>query len=328
MPTLTVVVPTYRRLGYLTEALASVRAQTLTDIEVLVCDNADDPATRRLVTELGDPRVVYVPRPRDLGLARNALLGLASAASPLVTKLDDDDAMEPRTLALLAAAFARHPRIDVAFGRLRLVDHDGNDLAARTSALDRHSGRALMPEGLVHGLDAVIGSGAMNLACAVFRREILDDPVPDAVSTAYDLHLLLRLAARGAPGWYAPGAVTRYRLHPDSDTNTGAVRQGLGALAAYDLAEREARHDLRRRPDLLATARTHVAVRTARGLIRAGETGRARQVLLQDLRHHPTAAAARLTLGTFAPSSLAARVSRARGAAWERREAAHDLTDA
>lgn len=317
MPRVTVVVPTYRRDAYLAEALASLRAQTLTDLEVLVCDNADDPVVASRVAALGDPRFVHVGRPHDVGLARNALLGFTAARSPLVTKLDDDDAFEPDTLALLVEALDRHPYVDLAFGRLRLVDAAGQDLPVRTAEMDAGSGRATLPAGLVPHLDPVVTSGAASLACAVFRREVLDTPVPEAVGSSYDLHLLLRLAARGAPAWYSPDACTRYRLHPGNDSTTGAAAQGMGALHAYDLALAEARSDPRRHPDLLEAARTRTALATARALLRAGENIRARQVLLDDLRQHPNAAAVRLAVGTLAPAALAARVSRARGAAWE-----------
>ena len=317
MPRVTVVVPTYRRGAYLEGALASLRAQTLTDLEVLVCDNADDPAVAGTVAALGDRRFVYTGRPHDLGLARNALLGFAAARSPLLTKLDDDDVFEPDTLALLVEALERHPCVDVAFGRLRFVDAGGRDLPVRTAEMDTMSGRAALPPGLVPRLDPVVTSGAASLACAVFRREVLEAPVPDAVASAYDLHLLLRLAGRGAPGWYCPNARTRYRLHPGNDSTTGAVAQGMGALHAYDIALAQARRDRRRSPEILAAARTRTALATARALLRAGENDRARRVLLDDLRQHPTPAALRLALGSLAPAALTARVSRSRGAAWE-----------
>ena len=194
MPAVTVVVPTYRRLTHLDEALASLRAQTLADVEALVCDNGADPAVEAKIAALQDPRFRYVPRPQNVGLARNALLGFADARSPLVTKLDDDDAFEPDTLALLVAAFGRHPQIDVAFGRLRLVDGTGEVLHGLTAERDAGNGNDTAAEGLVEDLDAALTSSALGLACAVFRRDVLDARVPDSVDSAYDLHVLLLLA--------------------------------------------------------------------------------------------------------------------------------------
>lgn len=55
-PLVSVVVPTYKRTAMLREALGSVLGQTLRDLEVIVCDNADDPETREVVASFDDDR--------------------------------------------------------------------------------------------------------------------------------------------------------------------------------------------------------------------------------------------------------------------------------
>ncbi|MDO5712116.1 MAG: glycosyltransferase, partial [Micrococcales bacterium] len=82
MPTISVIMPTFRRPHYLPCALASVKSQVLPhdiDLEVIVCDNAADEQTSAIVAAAGDPRLVYVPRAHNLGMMRNAIAGFAQA---------------------------------------------------------------------------------------------------------------------------------------------------------------------------------------------------------------------------------------------------------
>lgn len=84
MPAISVIIPTFRRPHYLAQALASITAQRLPDdveLEVLVCDNAADEETAALVRATDDPRIVHIPRPRNLGMMRNAVAGFARPAA-------------------------------------------------------------------------------------------------------------------------------------------------------------------------------------------------------------------------------------------------------
>ena len=56
-PLVSVVVPTYNRLHFLREALASVFAQTLQDWEMMIADDGSDDETRAFLRGITDPRV-------------------------------------------------------------------------------------------------------------------------------------------------------------------------------------------------------------------------------------------------------------------------------
>lgn len=99
MPSVSVILPTCDRPELWPRALASVLAQTFTDIEVLLVDsNRVAPPLGALVTSvpmLADPRVILVKQPHrpNASAARN--VGLAAARGEWVTYLDDDDEYRP-----------------------------------------------------------------------------------------------------------------------------------------------------------------------------------------------------------------------------------------
>lgn len=103
-----IITPTYKRSEGLASAIASVRAQTLTDWEMIVVnDNPGDGATA-VVTALGDARIRVFENETNAGVnfSRNRGLHEVASNSDWVIFLDDDDTLAPNTLAELTALIA------------------------------------------------------------------------------------------------------------------------------------------------------------------------------------------------------------------------------
>ena len=100
-----VVIRTKDRPAFLRDALASVAAQDLRPVElVLVNDGGEDPGPvlDGLRAELEGIRVVRVDHSRSVGRSPAAQSGLEAAGADFVTFLDDDDALLPHHLSTLA----------------------------------------------------------------------------------------------------------------------------------------------------------------------------------------------------------------------------------
>ena len=101
-PTISVIVPTFRRPAELARCLAAVKQQTWRDYDVIVVDNSPgDDASRQVAEDFG-ARYVVEPR-RGLCRARNR--GALVSSSEIVAYLDDDAVPEPGWLAALAKTF-------------------------------------------------------------------------------------------------------------------------------------------------------------------------------------------------------------------------------
>jgi glycosyltransferase involved in cell wall biosynthesis len=97
-PLVSVVVPTHNRPNMLAEALASVRAQTITDYEVIVVSNGeDDPDRSRLAADACGAQFCVMPE-GNVSAARN--LGIKLATGAWIAFLDDDDLWFPDKLDL------------------------------------------------------------------------------------------------------------------------------------------------------------------------------------------------------------------------------------
>jgi glycosyltransferase involved in cell wall biosynthesis len=97
VPLVSVVIPTHNRPDMLHEAIASVRAQTFSDYEVIVvCNGANSRDLARYATITGIDLIVT--NRKGIGLALN--IGIEAARGEWIAFLDDDDLWEPNKLEM------------------------------------------------------------------------------------------------------------------------------------------------------------------------------------------------------------------------------------
>ncbi|MEZ5857109.1 MAG: glycosyltransferase family 2 protein [Hyphomicrobiaceae bacterium] len=105
-PSVSVVVAAFNAAPTIARAIASVRAQTLADWELIVVDDASTDSTAEIVGGFAEaaPRIRLITMAVNQGqsTARNA--GIAAARGQWVAILDADDAYEPDRLATLVSA--------------------------------------------------------------------------------------------------------------------------------------------------------------------------------------------------------------------------------
>ena len=125
---ITIVIPTRNRRVFLSEAIATVMAQTCADWELIVVDDGSTDDTRRFLEDLRDSRMRYIVRDTSAGpsVARNA--GLADARGDTVMFLDDDDLLRPDTLKRLSDALHARPDAVAATAACRLYTENVGSL--------------------------------------------------------------------------------------------------------------------------------------------------------------------------------------------------------
>ncbi len=106
-PIVSVIMANYNASAYLGEAIASVRRQSLRELELIVSDDASTDDSVGIVTEAmgDDPRIRLLRSEQNSGpgAARNRALALAEG--DWIAVMDSDDLMHPdRLLTLVTAA--------------------------------------------------------------------------------------------------------------------------------------------------------------------------------------------------------------------------------
>jgi glycosyltransferase involved in cell wall biosynthesis len=187
MPTVSVVIPTYRRPPLLRRAVASVLAQTVDDFEIVVVDDASDESTRGVVRSFGDRRIKYMRHQANLGVASARNTGILNSAGRFIAFLDDDDEWLPEKLELQVD---RMESVEGSVGAICCghVEVDSSSHRIVAEMRPRLKGRVF---------EALLAQGSFNhtstmlVRAECFRRVGLFDP---ALRYGEDLDMWLRLA--------------------------------------------------------------------------------------------------------------------------------------
>jgi glycosyltransferase involved in cell wall biosynthesis len=108
-PKVSVVIPTYNRVGTVPRAIESVLAQTVSDLEVIVVDDGSSDETGKVLGELFGDRIRYFAQVnRGASVARNK--GVEEARGEWIAFLDSDDLWEKEKLEWQFKALERFGR--------------------------------------------------------------------------------------------------------------------------------------------------------------------------------------------------------------------------
>jgi glycosyltransferase involved in cell wall biosynthesis len=114
MPRVSVLLPFRNAAGTLDAAIASMAAQTFTDWELLLIDNASQDDSPSIAQHWADrdARIKPVQEPR-IGIAHALNTGLARASGKYIARMDADDVSHPERLAKQVAYLEAHPEVGV-----------------------------------------------------------------------------------------------------------------------------------------------------------------------------------------------------------------------
>jgi hypothetical protein len=124
-PLVSVVMPVYNLEHVVSAAIASVLAQTLTDLELIVVDDASTDSTPQILDyhRSNDPRVRVVRNPTNSRKSRIQWEprnnGLQVARGEFVAYLDGDNTWDPQMLATLTTVLRRREDVQLVHCRSR-----------------------------------------------------------------------------------------------------------------------------------------------------------------------------------------------------------------
>lgn len=134
LPLVSVIIPTYKHRDYVLESIASVRAQTFTDWELIVVNDGSPDDTHTVLQPLAQAGVIRYIRQENQGQAAARNRGLAEARGEFIAFLDDDDAWPSDSLEWRVRALQSQPEVGVVCGVYRPLgstDTSGFDLDGR-----------------------------------------------------------------------------------------------------------------------------------------------------------------------------------------------------
>jgi glycosyltransferase involved in cell wall biosynthesis len=216
-PSVSILMLTMDRPQFVDGAIASVRAQSYSDWELIVVHDGPDQrvaaAVRSWVEQ--DPRVVYLHREKVGNIANALNHGLQAARGEFVAILDDDDAwLDSEKLAKQVTLLRERSDIVVVGGGAIVVDGEGREILRYTRPQDPATcaRRALIANPLIH-------------STVVYRRDVIRElgGYDDSLRGYQDWDLFLKVMRRyGVTN--LPAFLTYYRVWDGG----GSSRKVLG----------------------------------------------------------------------------------------------------
>jgi succinoglycan biosynthesis protein ExoO len=109
MDTVSAIIPAFNAASTIREAIDSVLSQSHGALEVVVCDDASTDGTARIVSSIGDDRVLLIRNATNRGSGFSRDRAIAAASGQWVAMLDADDAWLPRRLSRMLDAAKTAP---------------------------------------------------------------------------------------------------------------------------------------------------------------------------------------------------------------------------
>jgi len=116
-PLVSVLIPTFNRPRYLSEALASVLHQSYGNLQVIVVNDGGEDVSN-IIDSYRDPRLVFINRKENRGKAFSLNEALTRAEGKYVAYLDDDDLYYPHHIETLVNALENQTVCQVAYSDL------------------------------------------------------------------------------------------------------------------------------------------------------------------------------------------------------------------
>jgi glycosyltransferase involved in cell wall biosynthesis len=218
-----VVIPTYNRRDLLAQTLASVRAQTHPDIEIVVVDDGSTDGTREFLAGEGGVRCI---RQEHAGAQRARNVGVQQSQGDYIQFLDSDDLLTAGKLAAQAEHLAGRPEADAVYGdAVGFVDPDPAAVRFRLSGAPRDK-LTLHLRG--HRLLAHISS-------ILWRRSAVErvGPWDERLSRWQDWDYLLRALVLDPNLAYDGGTCSLFRIGRPQSITTSAYTDATCATLLY-----------------------------------------------------------------------------------------------
>lgn len=159
-----IIIPVYNAAATISETIASVCAQTLTDFEIIAIDDGstDDSLSILLAMAAVEPRLRVVSVTNGgVSAARN--LGAGLATGKLLAFLDADDLWMPEKLQCHWAAHQEDPELAVSFAQIRFLWADTRI---------RRTTYSTVPIGIVTAASLLAENAACTTSNIVVRRDV------------------------------------------------------------------------------------------------------------------------------------------------------------
>ena len=219
-PPLTIGLPVYNGQNYLSESLDSLLAQTYTDFELIISDNASGDDTEAICRDYAarDDRIRYHRQNVNIGAAPNHNYLVQAARGRLFKWAAHDDLFAPKLVARCIEALDAQPELILAHSYMGIVDEQGATLEEYDYQLATDS-----PSASVRFRSLMFTEGGDDFY-GVIKTEVMRRMAPHDSYHNAGRKFVAEMSLYG-PFYQVPEIMFFRREHPGRGDNLGSVQQ-------------------------------------------------------------------------------------------------------
>lgn len=205
-PRISVITPSYNQGHFLEQTIQSVLSQDYPNLEYIVVDGGSKDDSVEIINRYKG-RLAWWVSEKDKGQTHAINKGLQHATGEILTYLNSDDLLLPRSLDRVCAYFSSHPDSDFLYGDASIVDAAGHEqLLCRTLPFNRHL--------------VVYGRSIICQPASFFRRSLLDriGLFDESLFFCMDIDFWVRAVLGGAKFQHVYECFAAARFHSNAKT--------------------------------------------------------------------------------------------------------------
>ncbi|MCB7481881.1 glycosyltransferase family 2 protein [Christiangramia sediminis] len=200
-----VIMPAYNSEAFITESIQSVIAQTYSQWELLIVDDASSDSTKKIIEKFSskDDRIRLLVNSTNSGTHNSRNKGIKAASGQFIAFLDADDQWEPKKLKKQLKVLSK-PNVAACFSSYELINEKGEKLNKKIQALP-----------VLH-YDKLLKANYVGNLTGIYNVNILGKIYCPEISKRQDWALWLKVIEEGGPIEGIQESLAIYRVRKNS----------------------------------------------------------------------------------------------------------------
>jgi glycosyltransferase involved in cell wall biosynthesis len=217
-PKVSVCIAAYNAAPFVSQCLKSILNQTLTDLEIVIVDDASTDETWRVISSFTDSRIRLYRNEQNGGAVRAYNRAVENARGQYITYFPSDDEMiAPSNLLEKATMLDANPNLGMVYSDSYLMDAAGNITGTYWAREGYMPVRGMLNAELLLSVGMIVIGHSTLIRHSVLNHVGLMDP---RLRHAHDGDLWLRIAAK-APIDFIAKPLVAWRLHGKNSHGRG-----------------------------------------------------------------------------------------------------------
>ena len=213
---ISVILTSYNYGHYIKDAINSVLAQTYTDFELIIIDDASTDNSVELIKDFQDKRTKLIINEKNLGLKKSIQKALSFASGEWIAFLESDDLWDETTLQKRFEIAEKYPKVGIIFNNVEEFG-DKNWILAVKNNFERNRkalNKKTFPKNIFYDLN--IHNLIMTFSSVMIRREKFENlNFETPIDALLDWWLYIHIAY-DTDAFYIKEKLTKWRQHKDS----------------------------------------------------------------------------------------------------------------